>query len=276
VRLILKARGFKSIYITTKTDRHHAYIGQGQGPLPPLVFLHGGSDSAATFMPVMLWLQKYTKQIIAVEAAGHGLSDDPLGTFDFARHYESMNIALDKAIGQNDPAILIGNSLGALTAIHYANYNKARTRGLFLISPMGTPMTKERLDYLRKTFSPKNLKDARDFAKRVHPSMPALATNIVSPVTLAWLQRQAFVDLVQGTTVDDGIAPHELQQLKAPVCIVAGTDDPIINPGTVEYFRSNIKSPTTILQPKGMGHCPQHDQPKIIARMILDFIKGLD
>ncbi len=271
---ILIAGGFKSEYVSTTIARHHVYHYRGKGALPPLIIMHGGGDSAGTFMPVLLRLRRHFQEIIAVEFAGHGLSGEPTGTYTFQAHYHSMNEVLDSLISPDNPAIIVGNSLGGLTAMHYGVRTPGRVKALFLLSPMGAPLTKETLDDLYTAFTFTDLGGAAAFAERVHHHLPKLQYPLLSRLAFAWLTRQAIQDLVRATTVNDGISAADLSTLKMPIYMICGQSDQIMTPNSLEFFRHNLPAATIVTPPK-LGHCPHLESPKFIADALRAFAEGL-
>lgn len=276
MRLLLRTYGFQSQYIETRIASHHLYSISHHGSLPPLVFLHGGGDSAASFTPVMLALRHRVQSITALEIAGHGLSSEPKQPYGFKEHYASMNEALDAVIKPQQPAVIIGNSLGGLTAFKYAEYNPARVRGLFLISPVGSPLTTQQLAELRQVFMLRTPAAAREFVEFTNPHLSSAKKALASRVALVWLNRAVISGLVQQTTIKDKLDPAVLQSLSMPIQIISGQHDGIMTPEALEYFRTHLPPSATIVEPPDMGHTPHHDHPNIIASMILKFLNQLE
>lgn len=273
-RRILVARGFESLYVSTVIARHHVYRYRGKGILPPLVILHGGADSAGTYLPILLRLRNHFQEIIAVEFAGHGLSDEPSSTYTFAAHYQSINEVLDSLIDPTEPAIIAGNSLGGLTAMHYAVHAPNRVRGLFLLSPMGAPMTKAMLEDLYDAFTPKDVTAAAAFAKRVHHHISKAKYHLIARLTFAWITRHAIQDLVHATTVNDGITAADLHKLKLPIYMICGQSDRIMTPNALDFFRQNLPA-AEITTPLKLGHCPHLENPKFVADKLRAFAERL-
>lgn len=273
-RRILVAGGFRSRYINTTIGRHHVYHRKGRGQLPRLVILHGGGDSAGTYLPIMLQSRRNFQEIIAIESVGHGLSDEPKQTYTFDAHYQSINEVLDSLIDSKHPAIIMGNSLGGLTAMKYAIHAPERVRGLFLLSPMGAPMSDEALKDLYSIFTPKNLDGVDLFIDRIYHYLPKAKRSLLRRLTFAWITRQAIQNLVDDTTTDDGISANELHKIIQPVYMICGQSDRIMTPNALGFFRDNIPS-LTIDRPSELGHCPHLENPKLITKKLLDFTSQL-
>jgi pimeloyl-ACP methyl ester carboxylesterase len=273
-RRVLVAGGFKSLYLSTKIGRHHVYRYKGSGQLPPLVILHGGGDSAGTYMPIMLQLRRSFSEIIAVESVGHGLSGESTQTYTFEAHYQSMNEVLDSLIDSRRPAVMAGNSLGGLTAMKYAIHAPERVRGLFLLSPMGAPMTDEALKDLYGIFTPKNLDGVDLFIDRIYDQLPGVKRAFVRRLTFAWITRQAIQDLVHDTTTEDGISAAELREIRQPVHMICGRSDRIMTPNAIGFFKDNISN-LEVSRPNALGHCPHLENPKLVMKELLGFVNGI-
>lgn len=260
--------------MTTTVARHHVYHYKGSGSLPTLVILHGGGDSAGTYLPIMLQVKKIFNEVIAIEAAGHGLSDEPTDTYTFAAHYQSMNEVLDSLIGTERSVIILGNSLGGLTAMKYTIHAPKRVQGLFLLSPMGAPMTQGMLDDLYTAFTPVNMSGVDAFMERIYHHLPTLKRPLMRRLTFAWMTRQAIQDLVESTTTREGVTAEELRRIVQPVHMICGQSDRIMTPNSLDFFRENLPS-LTISRPSQLGHCPHLENPKMVVRELKNFVAQL-
>jgi pimeloyl-ACP methyl ester carboxylesterase len=112
-----------------------AYIDSGPRDAPPLVLIHGYTDSARDWAPIAPLLRRRFRLII-VDLRGHGASGKPdccYTRFDFA--YD-VKLLLDTLhIARADVA---GHSLGSIVAQTFAEQWPDATRRLVLISSTGT------------------------------------------------------------------------------------------------------------------------------------------
>lgn len=129
-----------SSYFTTPsgTKTHCLQGGSSSGPL--LICLHGLGGSTETFEPLLSALPK-THHIILVDFQGFGKTPltDPTNKFTIAGHVADLHhliASLQAAASkqeQPDKTVLIGHSLGAIVALHYAAQNPQRVAGLVLL-----------------------------------------------------------------------------------------------------------------------------------------------
>lgn len=271
IRVGLRGGGLRSRYVATKVARHHIYEARGDGPLPTLVFLPGLSDSASSLAPVLLRLRRRARRVLVIDAAGHGLSGQARDEYTVDRHLASSVAVLDEVL--DEPAILIGNSLGGATALRYAIERPARVRGLYLTSPGGAQLDDAELDALRAAFAIGSRADARAFLRRVVHRAPALA-----PVLARVIHRRAgspaVSDLLRTLGREHALTPAELGGLTMPATLLWGRSERLLPPAALAYFRAHLPAHAVIVEAEGLGHCPHLDDPARLARMIGEFAAG--
>lgn len=111
-----------------------AYIDTGPRESPPLVLIHGYTDSARDWAPLAPLLTPPFRLII-VDLRGHGASGKPdccYTRFDFAYDIKLLLEALHV-----DTADIAGHSLGSIVAQTFAELWPGSTRHLVLISSTG-------------------------------------------------------------------------------------------------------------------------------------------
>lgn len=268
VRLALRSRGIRSRYVATETARHHVYQHEGSGRLPTLVFLPGLSDGATSLVPVLLRLRGLARRMIVIEAAGHGLSEQARGDYTVDRHLSSHVAVLDQIL--DEPAILIGNSLGGATALRYAVERPAQVRGLYLTSPAGAHLDDADLAAVRAVWKIGNRAEARAFLDRVVHRSGALAP-VMAKVIQQRAASAAVVELLRSLGPEHALMPAELGALTMPVTLLWGRSERLLPPAALAYFRAHLPAHASIVEPDGLGHCPHLDNPARLARLIADF-----
>lgn len=271
LRYGLSAVGVRSRYVETAIARHHVYDAPGKGTLPPIVVLPGLTDSAATTVPMLSTLRAKSRRVLIVESAGHGLSKEAHGEYSTTRHLESITAALDQLLSPDEPAVIVGNSLGGATAFHYASVRPERVRALFLTSPGGAPLDADTIAAVRRMFAMRTVAEAREFIDLVFAKRPPLAP------LLAWILRShaaspAVADILR--TVDhEETAADELARLPMPIVLVWGRSERMLPPSVLGYFRTHLPLHAEIREPEGYGHCPHLDDPRRLAREITEFAR---
>jgi pimeloyl-ACP methyl ester carboxylesterase len=113
-----------------------AYIDSGNISGPAVVMIHGYTDSARDWVPMLPYLSKRFR-LILVDLRGHGFSSKPECCYNRLDFAYDIKLLLD-ALGVQE-ADLVGHSLGSIIAQTFAEHWPARTRSVVLISSTGGP-----------------------------------------------------------------------------------------------------------------------------------------
>lgn len=114
---------------TNGIDMHYLRAG---GAEPPLIALHGLMGSSACLSPLARTLEAHF-DIILPDARGHGKSGKPNEGYRYCDHADDV-IGLIEALQLNAP-IVLGHSMGGMTAAVVASQIGPRIAGLILIDP---------------------------------------------------------------------------------------------------------------------------------------------
>jgi pimeloyl-ACP methyl ester carboxylesterase len=99
------------------------------GSGPGILLLHGMMGRATTWHSTAQWLTRLG-HVIGYDARGHGLSDAPEGPYDRAAHIGDA-AAVIETLGLG-PAVVIGHSMGALTAWQLAGAHPDMVRAVVI------------------------------------------------------------------------------------------------------------------------------------------------
>jgi pimeloyl-ACP methyl ester carboxylesterase len=271
-RAALRRQGYDTRDIPTAHGRMHVYDSRGSGHAPTTVFLHGIGSAATPFAPLFARVRARAKRVVAPDLLGHGFSDEPRGRFTPAVLYASTTEALDAVL--DEPAIVVGNSLGGSVALQYAIARPERVRALVLLSPAGARATDAEWSEMRAAFDVNNRRDARAFVDRIYHRTPLLARVIAHEIP-ASLRRRAIRELLETATNDDAPTPEQLGALPMPIVLIWGRSERLLPPRFLEYFREHLPTHAVVEQPEAMGHCPHFDAPERIAQRIHDLARDL-
>jgi pimeloyl-ACP methyl ester carboxylesterase len=92
----------------------------------PLVLLHGYAGSADTWRAVLTGLEQAGRRALAVDLPGFGRAD-PRVSGPMLPQFDGF---VDAILDQDGPAVLVGNSLGAATAVRAASRNSEAVKGV--------------------------------------------------------------------------------------------------------------------------------------------------
>lgn len=110
-------------------DIHYLRTG---GSKPPLVLLHGLTGSGACWSPLARALEAEF-DVVMPEARGHGNSSAPLNGYHYEDHARDV-IGLLQGLGLVAP-VLLGHSMGGMTAAVVASQIGSAVRGVILADP---------------------------------------------------------------------------------------------------------------------------------------------
>ena len=256
-----------------------AYVALGDLKGQPVVLIHGYTDSARDWVPLVPYLSPHFRLII-VDIRGHGRSSKPeccYTRFDFAYDIKLLLDAL--RVAQAD---FVGHSLGSVIAQTLAEYWPERTRKVVLISSTagprpGAPSHKAEFDYAAQI---------RELKEPIDPDSPFMMAwwSSPTPVDADFMRRQrvdsAAIPLhVWLAVLDQGLEPmlvagelqKSLPRLTAPALLIWGSKDPIMD----EAARATLLEGLPQAQVRvfdGLGHNPFWEDPRGCAEVINPFL----
>lgn len=247
----------------------------------PIVLLHGYADSADTWRPVLTRLALAGRRAVAVDLPGFGQADHrPPGPL-----MPQFDAFADAVLAETGPAVLVGNSLGAATAVRAAGRHDQLVKALVVLDdPLNAHHWLARLARRRALpavfwtrvsripLSPTALRWATGRAvpkmlygpgATVDPEVVAYWTQLVSRTSdLASLGRDAF------RYAHEALGAHRGLQVRCPTVIVHGARDRIIPVHASQALHQQIPGSELVILPRS-GHCPQLDNPDKVTQLIL-------
>lgn len=268
-RAALNLRGFESRAHATSAAKLHVYDAVGHGELPTTVVLHGIGSAATPFGRVLTRLRPHVRRVLAPDLPGHGFSAAPKGPMSGETLFAALCELLESL--DDEPLVLVGNSLGGALALRYALERPQRLHGLVLISPAGARMDAGEWQALLDSFRIRSTQDAQRLLERLYHRMPLYMPAFAAGLK-ASLQRRVVTDLLQSATPHDLPDPERLSELAMPTLLLWGQSERILPPSSLEYFRRHLPEHALIEQPEGFGHCPHIDDPARLSQRVIDFI----
>jgi pimeloyl-ACP methyl ester carboxylesterase len=266
-RTSLTLTGHRSRTVGTATGQVHVLDARGRGHLPPVVLLHGISSAAVHFLPLLYRLRGRVRRVIAPDMPAHGFSDTPSEMVPSVLK-DALVEALDAVI--DEPAVLFGNSMGGIAAVHYALARPEKVRGLILCSPSGAMMNEAELKRFVDTFAFDTHGKALAFVDRLFSRKNPMRH------LFAWGVRRRFDEpemreLLSVTSPADLLTPEQLSSLRMPVLLLWGRDERILPRHHLDFFREHLPRHARLEEPAGFGHAPYLDDVDAVARRILAF-----
>jgi pimeloyl-ACP methyl ester carboxylesterase len=248
-----------------------SYTEHGDPQGHPLLFVHGFTDSAASWVPLVPHLA-HRYRMILVDLRGHGGSSRPES--GYARRDLAMDLVLLlDALGLARVDV-IGHSLGSLVAQDLAEDWPARVRRVVLISSTATPEPgQDEFDLagalvgLEDPIDPNSVFLTKWFANPTPVDAAFLAAARREAAAMpARLWRRICKESLR---LDDLTA--DLPRLLAPALLIWGALDPIFGARHRISLCQALPGATVRIYGE-LGHNPFWEQPAVIAREIAEFL----
>lgn len=256
-----------------------AYIDRGERSGPPVVLIHGYTDNARDWVPMLPYLSKRDR-LILVDIRGHGRSSKPECCYTRIDFAYDIKLLLD-ALGVQK-ADIVGHSLGSIIAQTFAEYWPERTAHVVLISSTGgsppdRPKKPPQFDFAA---------EIRKLKEPIEADSPFMIAwwDSPTPVDPDFIRRQrkdaAGIPLRVWLAVLDQALPANnvygdlqstLPRLKAPTLLIWGSKDPIME----EDMRQSLRNALPAAQVKifdGLGHNPFWEDPRGVAEAVNAFL----
>jgi pimeloyl-ACP methyl ester carboxylesterase len=243
------------------------YVDLGPADAPPVVLLHGYTDSWFSFSRVLPLLAA-RHRVIAVDQRGHGGSsfpDGPATLDDMARDVVRLMSAL--AIPR---AAIVGHCMGSFVARRIAALAPGRVTALVLVGagirPDNTVVT-ELISEVENLSDPVDPGFARAFQmSTVYSALPeGFIERVISDS--ARLPARVWKDVLRGL-VDYQSSETDIQ---APTLVIGGLCDSVFTRGEQESVAASVRGATLRLLPE-VGHSPHWEQPVQFALEVLGFL----
>lgn len=251
----------------------HVYEARGGGDAPPIVVLHGIGSSATAFGPLLGRLAKQTSRLVAPDLPGHGFSPELGRRLTVQELLATMTGALDALL--DEPAVVVGNSLGGAVALHYAVTRPERVRALALVSPAGAPGSDDQWRALIAQFALRTSRDGLAFVDKLYAKRPWFGRLLAREIP-ALMARPAVQDIL-ATAVGSNEhlpQPRAVAALRMPTLLVWGRQERLLPDWVLAYFRAHLPAHAVVEQPDGYGHCPHFDDPRGLANRLVEFARA--
>ena len=255
-----------------------AYIDTGNPSGAPVVLIHGYTDSARDWVPLMPYLSKRFR-LILVDIRGHGQSSKPECCYTRLDFAYDIKLLLDSLGIQR--ADIVGHSLGSIIAQTFAEFWPEKTRRVVLISSTGgrpPGMAPPKFDFAA---------EIRKLKEPIEADSPFMIAwwDSPTPVDPDFIRRQRkdaagiplrvwLAVLDQGLPSDNlyGDLQSTLPKLKAPTLLIWGSKDPIME----EPMRKTLIQALPAAEVKvfeGLGHNPFWEDPEGVAAVVNGFLE---
>ncbi len=239
-----------------------AYWTGGAGPT--LVLLHGAGDSAGTYAGAAGTLVPRFRLVVP-DLAGHGHSAPSAGPISIGDVLAGLDAVMRQ--GPQDPAIIVGNSLGAWAALLYAREHPDRVARLVLVN--GGALTGDRPDL---SLTPKTRAEAAALMTQLQdPDSPRIYGFVLDDVVRE-ARTGPLARLAQTAAgMDQYVLDGKLHEMRVPVDMLWGESDKLFPVAYARRMMAQLPASRITTIP-GCGHVPQQECPSRFIASLIDVL----
>lgn len=249
---------------------------------PELVFLHGGGQNAHTWDTVALALRR---PLLAIDLPGHGHSDDVASGVPVSPRTLAEDMAPVVAAHAPDAALVVGMSLGGMTAMELAVVEPALVRKLLMVDVTPGADKEKASDVLAFLAGPESFASFDEILERTVQFNPTrsesslrrgILHNAVEQEDGSWVWRhqrggeRAMVERRDGD-LDFSRLWDDLAGIAVPVRLLVGDRSPVVDDDDIARFRE-CQPDAEVFSVADAGHSIQGDQPLELARLVEEFL----
>ncbi len=289
----VQALGLPAPEIVTPDDRWFEragrrlhYLEWGDSRQPPVILLHGGSQTAHTWdIPALLLWQDY--HLYALDQRGHGDSSwaDSYEWEDFVQDLDAFVAHL-----RLGPFVLVGMSMGGLVAMRYAAEHADAIRAVVLVDVGPESRGEGRAELARfRASTSEELPTFDAFLERsveFNPLRPRehLRYSLVHSLRRTerggwtWKYDPKWRD-ARGRPQDASDRQSEhlwraLGKITAPCLIVRGGDSHVLAADVAAHMRDSMQRAQLVTIERA-SHTVQGDQPVAFVRAVREFLRAV-
>lgn len=240
------------------------------GALPPVVLLHGLMGSGACWTPLARALEGEC-DVVMPDARGHGGSSAPSSGYRYEDHADDV-VGLIRALELSRP-VLLGHSMGGMTAAVVASRGAAVLRGLVLVDPTFLSLVMQRevrdSDVADQHRSALVLSQA-DLVAQGLARHPRRAPELIALQAAARLEtRMAAFDVL---TPLNPAYRDVVRAIGVPTLLVIGDRSPVVTP-TMATELAALNPHLHVAQVPDAGHGLPFDQPDQLSTVVGAFLR---
>lgn len=242
------------------------------GAKPPVVLLHGLMGSGACWTLLARALE-HEFDVVMPDARGHGGSSAPHHGYRYGDHMNDV-VSLIQGLGLARP-VLLGHSMGGLTAAVVASRAAAILRGLILVDP--TFLSAERQREVHES----------DVAEQHRQALRLQKHDLVAEARARHPHRSPeLIELQAEARLKTSIAAFEVltppnpdyravvSVLSIPTLLVFGDSSPVVNRDLASELRT-LNPRLRVEEIEGAGHGLPFEQPERLAEAVGAFLREM-
>jgi N-formylmaleamate deformylase len=248
---------------------HHLRTG---GDLPPVVLLHGLMGSGACWTPVARGLEREF-DVVMPDARGHGASSAPPHGYRYDDHARDV-VGLIQGLGLSRP-VLLGHSMGGMTAAVVAGGRAVDLRGLVLVDPTFLSPERQRevhaSDVAGQHRQVLELSQAELLAQ-ARARHPRRSPELIELLVEA--RRNTRLEAFDVLTPPNPAYREVVGAIDVPTLLVIGDRSPVVTPELAAELRG-LNPRVRVEQVREASHGLPYDQPERLGAVVASFLRGL-
>lgn len=255
-----------------KTNGINLYYTRTGGDYPSVILLHGLIGNGACWSAVARSLEN-EYDVIMPDARGHGKSSVPQDGYLYEDHAKDI-IGLIKSLNLSAP-ILIGHSMGGMTAALVASYNSKLLGGLVLLDPAFLS-----LKIQHEVYNSDVAKQHQQILNTSFDEEVTKARNRSSHRSLEIIKLLAHARFETSINAFDVLTPPNpdyielISKIDIPILLIIGDTGNVVSVELAKEIQAT-NSHFKIEQIKDAGHGIYYEQPKSVAIVIKSFLHSI-
>lgn len=258
---------------TCKANEINAHYIRTGGDKPPVILLHGLMLSGACWTPLAKKLEK-DYDVIMPDARGHGYSSTP------DQGYRYNNLATDivnliDALGLTSP-VLLGHSMGGMTATVVASLRPGRLRGLVLVDP--TFLTPQLQHEVHESDVAEQHRQVLTRSKEDYLAEARTRHNHRSQEIMELFAQARFQTSIRAFDILTPPNPDYIQLINAldvPSLLVIGDNGSIVSSQMATEL-AKLNHHLQVVQIREAGHAVPFDQPENFSAVVQNFLRSVN
>lgn len=249
-------------------DIHYLRTG---GSKPPLVLLHGLTGSGACWSPLARALEAEF-DVVMPDARGHGNSSTPLNGYRYEDHARDV-VGLIQGLGLAAP-VLLGHSMGGMTAAVVASKIVTAMRGVILADPTFLSPQRQREVYESDAIEQHRRLlrlDWADMLAQARVRHPHRRPELVELVAEARMKTR--IGAFDVLTPPNPEYHRLMSAINIPILLVIG-DNGVVSLETARELQ-NLSPRLRVEQIQDAGHGLQYDQPERFEEVVRSFLRSV-